>query len=222
MDFTVSTSAIVSALYAHLPSNGSELVLFDVNRTVKFGPLLRRSADTALERLLPAGAQSYRTTIITNADSESNEAIELTTEAGSTPEHSRALGLTYPAGFYSLSHVALPFPMSDALYGLTPDPTENFGINLGALAPRGERNVLIASLDALLRVSSNPFFPYMLGRIEEGIEAKTAATTDATTASVPRGDSETGDEEAHWSFNDVVVFILNLMRNQSDPSPAPP
>jgi len=222
MDFTVSTSAIVSALYAHLPPNGSELVLFDVNRTVKFGPLLRRSADTALERLLPAGAQSYRTTIITNADSESNEAIELTIEAGSTTEHSRALGLTYPPGFYSLSHVALPFPMSDALYGLTPDPTENFGINLGALAPRGERNVLIASLDALLRVSSNPFFPYMLGRIEQGIDARTAATTDAATASVPRRDSETGDEEARWSFNDAVAFILNLMRNQSNPSPAPP
>src|SRR5215475_7060648 len=101
MDFTVSTRAIVSALYAHLPANGSELVLFDVNRTIKFGPLLRRSADTALERMLQAGAQSYRTTIITNSDSESNEAIELTIEAGSTTEHSRALGLTYPPGFYS-------------------------------------------------------------------------------------------------------------------------
>src|SRR5215470_2902362 len=64
MDFTVSTSAIISALYDHLPANGSELVLFDVNRTVKFGPLLRPSADTALTRLLPAGARAYRTTII--------------------------------------------------------------------------------------------------------------------------------------------------------------
>ena len=49
--------------------------------------------------------------------------------------------------------------MNDALYGLTPDPSEDFGVNLGALAPRGERNVLIASLDSLLRVSSNAFFP---------------------------------------------------------------
>lgn len=31
VDFTVSTSAIISALYDRLPSNGSELVLFDVN-----------------------------------------------------------------------------------------------------------------------------------------------------------------------------------------------
>ena len=146
MDFTVSTPAIVSALYDRLPPNGSELVLFDVNRTVKFGPLLRRSADTALTRLLPAAARSYRTTIITNADGDSTEAIERTTEAGAATERDRPLGLTYPAGLYSLSHVALPFPMSDGLYGLTPDPTDNFGINLGDLAPRGERNVLIASL----------------------------------------------------------------------------
>ena len=79
-------------------------------------------------------------------------------------------------GFYSLSHVALPFPVSDALYGAEPDPSENFGENLGTLAPRGERNVLIASLDSLMPASSNPFFPYMTDRIGEGIPAWQAAT----------------------------------------------
>jgi hypothetical protein len=67
--------------------------------------------------------------------------------------------------------VALPFPMTDDLYGLTPGKTEDFGVNLGALAPRGERGVLIVNLDSLLRVSSNPFFPYLLDRIEEGMVA---------------------------------------------------
>jgi len=80
----------------------------------------------------------------------------------------RALGLHYPAGLYSLSHVALPFPTSDALYRLTPYPAEDFRIRLGALAARGERNVLVTSLDALLRVASNPFFPYMIARIDAG------------------------------------------------------
>jgi hypothetical protein len=84
------------------------------------------------------------------------------------------LGLSYPPGVYSLSHVALPFPMSDSLYGLQPDPAENFGVNLGAVAPRGERDTLIVSLDALLRMSSNPFFSYMIERIEEGIRATAA------------------------------------------------
>jgi alpha-beta hydrolase superfamily lysophospholipase len=220
MDFTVSTSAIVSALYAHLPPNGSELVLFDVNRTVKFGPLLRRSADTALTRLLPAGARSYRTTIITNADDGTGE-VERTTEAGATSEHTRPLGLTYPAGLYSLSHVALPFPMSDGLYGLAPDPAEDFGINLGALAPRGERNVLVASLDALLRVASNPFFPYMIGRIEEGIDGTTAGAKQAAASAPPRG-GEGGDEDSSWSFDDIVAFIKSLMRSEPDLPPDSP
>jgi alpha-beta hydrolase superfamily lysophospholipase len=169
MDFTVSTRAILSALYAHLPANGSELVLFDVNRSVKFGPLLRSSANTAIARILPGGAQSYRTVIITNRDDMHGEVVERAIAAGGTDETTRPLSLRYPDGLYSLSHVAIPFPASDGLYGMTPDPAEDFGLSLGTLAPRGERNVLIASLDALLRASSNPFFPYVLERIGEGI-----------------------------------------------------
>jgi hypothetical protein len=81
------------------------------------------------------------------------------------------LPLSFPPGIFSLSHVALPFPVTDALYGLTPDKSEDFGVNLGALAPRGERGVLIVNLDSLLRVSSNPFYPYLIDRIAEGIVA---------------------------------------------------
>ena len=81
------------------------------------------------------------------------------------------LGLSYPLDVFSLSHVALPFPTTDSLYGLNPDGSEDFGINLGAMASRGERGALILSLDSLLRVTSNPFFPYLIQRIEEGITA---------------------------------------------------
>ena len=176
MDFTVSTRAILQALHAHLPANGSELVLFDVNRSVKFGPLLRSSADTAIARILPSGPQNYRTTIITNLDDAHGDVIERVIEARETGERSRPVGLAYPDGQYSLSHVAIPFPMSDGLYGTTPDKSEDFGVRLGTLAPRGERNVLIASLDALLRASSNPFFPYVLQRIGEGIPGKAAVS----------------------------------------------
>jgi hypothetical protein len=137
--------------------------------------LLRASADTALARIVPSAPRRYRLTIITNTDDESDNVIERVTEAGSTAEKSRPLGLSYPPGFYSLSHVALPFPVSDALYGAEPDKSEDFGENLGILAPRGERNVLIASLDSLMRASSNPFFPYMVERIGEGIPSTTKA-----------------------------------------------
>jgi alpha-beta hydrolase superfamily lysophospholipase len=169
VDFTVSTRAIVSALYRHLPANGSERVLFDINRKVKFGPLLRASAETALEGLLPAPPRRFRTAIVTNAGPDSSGAVEQVIEAGAAALQSRALGLAYPPGVYSLSHIALPFPTSDALYGTDPDPAEHFGVNLGALALRGERGVLIVSQDFLTRMSSNPFFPYMRERIEEAM-----------------------------------------------------
>jgi alpha-beta hydrolase superfamily lysophospholipase len=184
VDFTVSTTAIVSILYARLPSNGSELVLFDVNRSVKFGQLLRSAADIALTSILPGGPRQYRTTIITNSNSGTNEVSERVIEAGTGSENIRPLGLSFPPGVYSLSHVALPFPMNDSLYGLYPDSTEDFGIHLGALAPRGERNVLIVSMDALLRISFNPFFPYMLGRIEEVIVGHSSDA--ATNMALPR------------------------------------
>jgi alpha-beta hydrolase superfamily lysophospholipase len=167
MDFTVSTRAIVSALYAHLPANGSELVLFDVNRNTKFGPLLSSASDTMLTRILPDPPRRFRTTIITNASPDSPEVVERVVEAGAVEEQTRDLGLSYPIDVYSLSHVALPFPTSDSLYGLQPDPTEHFGINLGALAARGERGALIVTMDSLLRMSSNPFFPYLIRRVEE-------------------------------------------------------
>ena len=220
MDYTVSTPAIISALYARLPSNGSELVLFDVNRTVKFGTLLRPSADTALAQLLPRAIRSYRTTIITNADVANGEEVERTIEAGGLEERDRALGFTYPAGLFSLSHVALPFPMTNSLYGLTPNSTESFGLNLGALAPRGERNVLIASLDSLLRVSSNPFFPYMKARIEEGIDSgprtKARLNPEAPT-SAPVASA------GGWTIGDLISFFKNSFSDRSDQTEeAPP
>jgi alpha-beta hydrolase superfamily lysophospholipase len=171
VDFTVSTRAIVSALYVHLPANGSELVLFDLNRSATFGPFLRPQADAVLTGLLPDPPRPFRTTVIANASPARREVVEHVTEAGATAVQSRELGLSYPPDVFSLSHIALPFPTSDALYGLDPDPVENFGVRLGAMAVRGERGTLIVSQDWLARLSSNPFFPYMLERVEEGLGA---------------------------------------------------
>ncbi len=168
MDFTVSARAVVASLYALLPENGSELVLFDLNRSTKFGPLLRRVFAAATSKMLPDAPRSWRLSLITNTEDDP-AMLERVTEAGATAEQSRRLGIDYPRDVYSLSHVALPFPPDDALYGPVPDPAENFGVNLGAVAARGEVGVLIVSLDSLTRISWNPFFGYLLGRIEQGI-----------------------------------------------------
>jgi alpha-beta hydrolase superfamily lysophospholipase len=176
IDFTVSTRSVVSTLHALLPKNGSELVLFDLNRAAKMSLLLNPDMETKLTRILPPPPRSFRTVIITNANSGAAEVIENITEAGEATEHSRPLGLSYPSDIYSLSHVALPFPPDDALYGTQPSADDDFGINLGAIAARGERGALIMSLDGLLRTSSNPFFSYLAARIEEGITTTSAHT----------------------------------------------
>jgi alpha-beta hydrolase superfamily lysophospholipase len=176
VDFTVSTRAIITGLYSLLPANGSELVLFDINRGATLGPLLRSASETVLSRILAPPPRKFRTVIITNASADTYKVVEIVTEAGATSEQTTELALAFPPGIFSLSHVALPFPMSDALYGMEPDKSEDFGVNLGAISPRGERGVLIVNLDALLRVSSNPFFPYVLGRIDQAIAAPVHAS----------------------------------------------
>jgi len=176
VDFTVSTRAIVTSLYGFLPANGSELVLFDVNRSAAFGALIRASANAMLNRILPDAPRDYRTTIVTNADAQHADMVARVIEAGSTAETVVPLaGLSYPRDVYSLSHVAIPFPMDDSLYGLTPNLADDYGANLGAMALRGETGTLIVSLDSLIRMSANPFFPFMLSRIEDGIGTPMAA-----------------------------------------------
>ncbi|WP_395061935.1 alpha/beta hydrolase [Paraburkholderia silvatlantica] len=168
-DFTVSTPAIMSSLYDRLPENGSEVVLFDVNRSVRFRTFLRIASYTAISRLLRTGPQNYRTTVIGNASPDSAHTVERSTYAGEVQTRIKPLDIDYPQEIFSLSHVAIPFPVTDPLYGIAPDDSENFNEHLGTLAPRGERGTLILTLDSMFRIASNPFFPYLLQRIDEGM-----------------------------------------------------
>ena len=114
-DATVSTPAVLAELHARLPANGSEIVLFDINRAAKLGPLLSPAAATLAERLLPPGPHRYRTTIIENAGPDQDAAVARSIDAGGTAAVVTPLGIDWPHELYSLSHVALPFPMSDGL-----------------------------------------------------------------------------------------------------------
>lgn len=171
VDFTVSTRAVISALYNHLPENGSELVLFDINRAAKFGPLIGAASQTIVDQLLPNPPRRFTTTIITNAGPASRKMVAVTTPAGATEQEIAPIGAVYPRDVYSLSHVAIPFPVGDGLYGSNPDPEEDFGINLGTMSARGELGVLIVSLDQFARITFNPFFPDIAARIGAVIDA---------------------------------------------------
>lgn len=170
IDFTVSASAVVNALYDRLEENGSELVLFDINRDANLDILFRDSADTAVSRILSPAPRKYRTGVIGVVAPGNAAAVERVVLPGSTTETVEPLGIDYPPEVFSMSHIALPFPPRDGLYGSDPDPAYDFGITLGNISTRGETGALMVGLDTLLRNSSNPFYDFMAGRIEEGID----------------------------------------------------
>lgn len=165
IDFTVDVRALLNTLYARLPANGSELVLFDRNHQAQAATLVRPEVVAAVQALLPPAPRAYRTTVLTN-DAAGGALRAVDTAAGEASSTARELPFTYPPEVYSLSHVALPFPVTDGLYGTQPDPADSFGVRLGTVAVRGERSVLIVSPDALMRMTANPFFPYLRERIE--------------------------------------------------------
>jgi hypothetical protein len=73
------------------------------------------------------------------------------------------LGLAWPAGVYSLSHVALPFRPDDPVYG--DGRTDSPGIRLGNLGLRGERGVLRIAAADLIRLRWNPFYSFLSQRV---------------------------------------------------------
>jgi alpha-beta hydrolase superfamily lysophospholipase len=127
MDFTTSARAVIHALHENLPDNGSELVLFDLNRNASYGPLMRANTENILSTLLPAPPRHYAVSLVTNRSRTTREVALLRVAAGSVEETRRDLELGFPPGVFSLSHIALPFPLDDSLYGLEPQGPPEFG-----------------------------------------------------------------------------------------------
>ena len=81
------------------------------------------------------------------------------------------------ASAYSLSHVALPFPPDDPLFGNEPaGPGNPFRVRLGTLQPRGKRAVLTVPVEQLMRLTWNPFFPL----VEEKVRAWGSASLEGS------------------------------------------
>ena len=171
LDGTVSTPAVVRRLFDRLPANGSELVLFDINRHGVLSPMFTQSANEMIGRLQPGDAHTYRLTVIGNVDADTASVAERRLEPGLRTPVLRPLALAYPPDVYSLSHVALPFPMDDPLYGLQPRLEPDYGIRIGTMALHGERGALSVAAEQLMRLGSNPFYGYLAGRVDEAIVA---------------------------------------------------
>ena len=170
VDSTVQTWATVDALFGRLESNGSELVLFDVNRSAVAMGFLKDNFDTRLTALLGNPGRRYRLVLVTNARAGDPEAVVRTFAPGSTEAVEVPLGLSWPPQIFSLSHLAVPFRLDDPLFGLVPDTGVDYGVRLGIMAPRGERGILTVPIDQWMRLNCNPFFPYVEERIRDFVK----------------------------------------------------
>ncbi len=173
VDSTVLAADLATRLFKRLPAQkGHELVVFDVNRRELLASLIAPGPKRAFERIAAAPALPFRLTVVGNASRESEEVVEWIREPGSREAVPNPTGLAWPGRVFSLGHLAIPTPIDDPMYGLTPrSAPDGLAIPLGRGAPSGEAGALVIPLGQFARLRSNPFFPVIAERIEAAVKA---------------------------------------------------
>ena len=165
VDSTVTIDAVVDDLLGRLAPHRHELVLFDINRFAAKSKLLIADPGPLTGRLMADDGLPFSVTFVTN-ESEETRTVVVRRKAPYSADASdpEPFDLTWPTGVMSLSHVALPFPPDDPLYGRHP-PEEEDVIFLGEMALRGERGLVALPADWLLRMRYNPFYELVERRV---------------------------------------------------------
>jgi hypothetical protein len=177
VDSTVTTDAVVDNLLMRLPANRNELVLFDINRNTAIkSTMLVSDPGPLTNRMMTDQSLPFAVTFVTNENPHSSRVVArrkapFSLEKSDT-EH---LDLSWPRGVVSLSHVALPIPPDDTLYGQHP-PTDDALVFLGDMAIKGERGLLKIPGDWLLRLRYNPFYPYLQTRVLQWLDGDRAVS----------------------------------------------
>ena len=170
VDATVSNEAVVERLLSKLAADRHELVVFDVNRFAATAILLRNDPGPFTVRLSADKQLPFTFTLVANSDTDSRS-VAAYSKAPFTTVANRVepLGQTWPREVFSLSHVALPFPPDDPLYGAQAPEAAN-QLFLGQQALQGERGVLKIPENFLLRLRHNPFYDYEQARILDWLQ----------------------------------------------------
>jgi len=168
VDNTVSTAAIVTNLYSQLPANGSELVIYDVNRSSTILHLMNKVPIDPAAWLEAVAPLPYGVTVIGNRNRHGPEIGRVSLAAGETTLATGRTDMVWPEGLYSMSHIAVPFRADDLIYG---DGSAAEGgerrLMFGNLAPRGEEGVLRLKSAYFLRTRYNPFFSYQAEHLRD-------------------------------------------------------
>lgn len=168
VDATVSVSAVKKHLLDRLKNEENQLILFDINRNDNVIPFLKNDPIESITALMNATELGFSVSLLSNESTDSLRLLETNKKIDNTIQK-RKLDLAWPAGIYSLSHIALPFPADDSLYGSRP---AGKGLHIGLVSPRGERGILSVHASDIMRLRYNPFYPYLEKRILEFIQNK--------------------------------------------------
>ena len=163
-DATVQPSGVVTRVLDRLAEKGSALVLYDVNRHSDAEQLYAPNVGGWVEQRL-ANPTLYAVTLLTNSLSDSDEVEAVTRLPGGDEVVRRPLNIEWPSNVFALSHVAIPFPPDDAVYGIADDSAKL--LNIGGIELRGETGVLAIPATLLTRLRHNPFYSYQASRIRE-------------------------------------------------------
>lgn len=172
VDSTVRVPAVIDSLLGRLAPAGHELVVFDVNRLSVVQPMMIADPAPLTRRLLAQAQRPYALALVTNANAQTLQVHERRSAAMSAQTVDRRLDLNWPRNVFSLSHVALPFPPDDPLYGYAAPATSRH-VQLGRVEIRGENGVLNVPNWMLTRQRSNPFHAYLVERVETFLDGPT-------------------------------------------------
>jgi alpha-beta hydrolase superfamily lysophospholipase len=158
VDSTIVVPKLITVLFDRLTTTTNELVLFDINRMDKLSNLFNRSFEEAIYSKLERTDLPYALSILKNENSESAQIVFQTRDGKSSREI--LTDMTWPDGVVSLSHLAVPIPPDDPIYG-TKEATVASGLSLGTLSVRAEPNALLISDSLFFRCRNNPFYDFM-------------------------------------------------------------
>jgi len=172
VDSTITAADLGRRLFARLPAQGHELVVFDINRNAVLSSLIAPGPRQAFAALTSAPALPFRLTVVGNTSERTLEVSEWTRAPGAREATAASTGLAWPNNVFSMGHLAVPVPIDDPMYGLAPRrPPDGLAIPLGLGAPLGEAGALTIGLGQFARLRSNPFFPVIVARIDAAVRA---------------------------------------------------
>lgn len=156
-DATVIAYRMIDILMDRLPPGRGELILFDINRSSWLEGLTDDSFEKHIRPRLKRPDLPFVLTLVTNKAPDSHELFARTLVSGKITESD--IGVSWPTGIFSLSHVALPIPIDDPVYG-SGEVESTKQLPLGTLALRGERGILSISSGLMMRMRFNPFYDW--------------------------------------------------------------